>query len=427
MSVRVGRLRCIAAPAVAALLALVLAATVSPRAGGQERRSDEFFRLHYPDTGIRGLGPAPRLPEPARPETPPTTRTRAPDAPATAQRQEQPRPAPRSALPASQPTRPTDEEFPPTKIAAYVGSHPILLGDIAPPVNAALAPYEGKMSAEQLADQRRRLLNQILKNEIDMKILYVQFARSVEPEQLGAIESRLDEEFDRSQLPRLLQQYRTDNPRELEGILRSIGSSVSKERRRFAEQVIAREWLRQQMDPDEEVTHDEMLAYYQAHADEFDYPAKVRWEQLYVSFEKAGGKRAAYRRLAEMGNEVVGGAPLADVARRGSHCPQARHGGAYDWTTQGSLVSDALNAALFSLPVGKLSEIMEDREGFRIVRVVERQEAGRVPFLDAQVEIAKKIKAQRLKTEQAKFLAKARQTVRVWSMFDAEAPVPAGH
>ena len=48
--------------------------------------------------------------------------------------------------------------------------------------------------------------------------------------------------------------------------LREIGSSLEKQRRAFAEQVLAKEMIRQQIDRDEEVTHEEMLARYRARA-----------------------------------------------------------------------------------------------------------------------------------------------------------------
>ena len=56
--------------------------------------------------------------------------------------------------------------------------------------------------------------------------------------------------------------------------------------------------------------------------------------------------------------------------------PTSHEGGRYDWTTKGSLVSDVIDQAIFSLPVGKLSRILEDEKGFHIVRVIEREDCG---------------------------------------------------
>ena len=74
-----------------------------------------------------------------------------------------------------------------------------------------------------------------------------------------------------------------------------------------------------------------------------------------------------------MGNAVLRGASFAVVARRESNGPRAEDGGRYDWTNQGSLASEKLDHAIFSLPVDVMSDIIEDQFGFHIVRVVERK------------------------------------------------------
>ena len=83
-----------------------------------------------------------------------------------------------------------------------------------------------------------------------------------------------------------------------------------------------------------------------------------------------------------------------------------RGGGANDPRTQklaqaidalkqkGDARAEAIQA-IFSLPIGQLSPILEDERGFHIVRVVERQDMSRTPFSELQPEIKKKIKAER--------------------------------
>ena len=54
-----------------------------------------------------------------------------------------------------------------------------------------------------------------------------------------------------------------------------------------------------------------------------------------------------------------------------------------------------LDAAIFSLPVGQLSEVIETKQGFHIIRVLERQDAGKVAFLEAQVKIREKLESEK--------------------------------
>lgn len=70
--------------------------------------------------------------------------------------------------------------------------------------------------------------------------------------------------------------------------------------------------------------------------------------------------------------------------------------------------------------MGKLSQIIEDDDGFHIIRVVQRVDAGRVPFFEAQVEIKEKIKEERRKRHLEEYIVQLREKTRVWTMFDGE-------
>ena len=119
-----------------------------------------------------------------------------------------------------------------------------------------------------------------------------------------------------------------------------------------------------------------------------------------------------------MGNEVFRGASFAAVARRSSHGPTASEGGVYDLTTKGSLRSEVLDQAIFSLPVGRLSKILEDDDGCHIVRVIERQDETFVSFTEAQESIREKIKEQRSGAALREYVKRLREEFPVWTIFD---------
>ncbi len=214
--------------------------------------------------------------------------------------------------------------------------------------------------------------------------------------------------------------------RELEAKWESFGTSVEREKRAFVEKVLAQQWLRQQGKLEDDLVYDvepeQMLAYYREHAAEFEQPARARWEQLTVKKSPGRSREEAYATLAAMGNQVLDGQPFAEVARRHSEGPTAARGGLRDWTTPHSLVSSVLDQALFTLPVGVLSPILEDEQGFHIIRVLERQEASRMPFEEAQVQIREKLLEARRTAKMNEYLAKLREEIPVWTAFDGSKP-----
>ena len=119
-----------------------------------------------------------------------------------------------------------------------------------------------------------------------------------------------------------------------------------------------------------------------------------------------------------MGNEVLAGAPLAAVARAQSDGRTAAAGGLRDWTAKGSLAAEELDRALFVLPIGQLSPILESNTGYHIIRVIDRQDATRTPFPDAQDEIRKKIQQERSDQKAQEYLAKVQRLYPPWTIFD---------
>ena len=123
----------------------------------------------------------------------------------------------------------------------------------------------------------------------------------------------------------------------MEERLQSFGATLKDVQRQFTERTIAGEWLRQRTPKPKEATHDEMLAYDQPHVEEYDYPAKARWEELMIRFDRHNGDpQAAWREMAEIANLAwqqaaatpnVRGAVFEEVAKERSHGFTADRGG----------------------------------------------------------------------------------------------------
>ena len=275
--------------------------------------------------------------------------------------------------------------------------------------------------------QHRALIQQLLHQQIERKLIYQDFLRTVPKEALPNVEQMVNRQFEQTELPKLLEREGAQTRQDLEWKLRAGGSSLDREKRIFMEQAIAEEWIREQVKGEkaDEVTHEQMHTWYQAHLRDFDRPARARWEELTVSFAKHGSDEEAHAAIADMGNQVLAGAPLGDVARARSEGPTAERGGLRDWTNQGSLACEELDRALFALPLGELSKIIQSKTGYHIIRVVERQPARRIPFLEAQKEVREKIRQERFREQYRAYLDKLQKQFPVWTIFDATARKPA--
>ena len=310
--------------------------------------------------------------------------------------------------------------FESTDVIAMVGDHPILAGDLLGQINEALQPYVDQVPESELEKQRVVMMKQFLPQLIDAKLMYLEFERSLPPEALPEAKQKVSEYFMKEELPNLIERAKVDTAQALDAKLRGYGSSLEKQKRMFLERVFASQARAKEIQNDDEVTHEQMLTYYRDHLADYEFASKARWERLMVRFDRFDSKRDAYQAIARMGDQVRFGASLQEVAKRESQGSDAVDGGYHDWTTQGSLVSEQLDRAIFELPLNRLSQIIEDDKGFHIVRVLERQAAGRVSFQEAQAKIKETIKNQRYEEKVQAYLAQLREKTRIWTAFDAE-------
>ncbi len=308
-------------------------------------------------------------------------------------------------------------------VVARVGPEVVLESDlITPSVAEWLEKVTPGLKPEQVRELKMQVYRHLLTQHIESLIVYVDACRTIPEEAIPEIEAKVNQAFDAEQLPKLMQASNVANSLEYEQLLRSRGQSLDRLKKAFFERAIAQQWMQQALDVEAggEIPHAELIAYYQGHLKDYEYPARATFEELCVRFGGSRSREQAWGMLAALGNRVLAGEPFEEVAKQASEGPTASQGGAYDWTNQGSLRSDVIDEAIFSLPVGKLSTILEDEMGLHIIRVTERTDAGRTSFLDAQVGIRETLQMERQKQAIDDYLAKLRERTPVWTIFDDE-------
>ncbi len=305
------------------------------------------------------------------------------------------------------------------EVVARVGPEVVLEADLMTPKALAwLEQVSPGLPPEKIRALKLEICKQVINPHIETLLVYVDACREIPEDKLPEIRANVDKAFDEQQLPRMMEEEGVANSLEYERLLRKRGMSLDRMRKMFFERGLAQEWLRKNVGADEEIPHADLIAWYQNHLDDYAYPAKARFEVLTVKKGLKRSRAAAWDMLAAMGNEVLGGRPFAEVARSRSEGPTASQGGVFDWTGKGSLASETLDEAVFSLPIGELSAILEDDDAVHIVRVIEREAAGRTPFLEAQVGIRSQLLLEQRQAAADEYLNKLRARTPVWTIFD---------
>ncbi|MBN2025099.1 MAG: peptidyl-prolyl cis-trans isomerase [Pirellulales bacterium] len=312
------------------------------------------------------------------------------------------------------------------QIMGRVGTEPILAGEVrAFAVQTVLAELKRRKITppmEEVRDLVDRIWPSYLDHAVEAKLLYVAARRGVPDEAIAQFKDRIAKIFaeEPSGLKQLEETLGVKTREQVEEKLEALGTSLAWQERLFGERIVSQQGLMEEVKQDDPITHEQMLIHYREHLADFESPAQARWEQLMVRFSRYPDKARAWDALARMGNLVQDGADFAEVARKCSDGPTAHNGGARDWTRPGSLVSETLDHAIFALPVGQLSPIIEDAQGYHIVRVVERKDAHRTPFAEAQEKIRDEIRRERFTEGFAAYVKRLKKETPVWTIHDEE-------
>lgn len=131
-------------------------------------------------------------------------------------------------------------------------------------------------------------------------------------------------------------------------------------------------------------TDEEVRAHFAAHRDEYHADEKVEAQHILIkpATDRDDDREIAREKIEGIRLVIEQGQDFDEMAAMHSECPSGqRDGGNLGWFARGQMVS-AFDHAVFSLSVDELSEIVETRFGFHIIRKTGHEPGGPADFDD---------------------------------------------
>lgn len=305
-------------------------------------------------------------------------------------------------------------------VLAQVGNQVILSGDLMANVDRIMEENKQKIPEEYWELQREMLTRALLEQSVESKLIYCDVLRNVPPEGIKQNFKLIDDLFEDSELPARMKKEGVMNREEYEKKLAAEGTCIQKQKYLYREAVFCQQWLMKTIPQSPTVSYIEIDDYYHANIKDFETPPKARWEELVIRKSRFHSREEAYQEITRIGSLVaVQKKPFDQVAKEFSHGVTAADGGAQDWITPGQLASEELEKAIFSQPVGQLSAtIIEDKNCFYVIRVLDRREIVRKPLGDCQGEIHTILKKQKIEQAREEYFKKLRREIPVFTIFD---------
>ena len=305
-----------------------------------------------------------------------------------------------------------------SEVVATINGEPVFADDVLQGFGSRLAEAEKQLPPDKFHAAKKELIRRHLPEVIDRILVLQDVKKTLLPEQMESIQSQLDVGF-RKYTEHLADQMKVASAVEVDEKLRAEGASLSRLRKMFGEQQIARQFLETKAVVKKEVGRSELLKYYNAHIEDYSAPAEVKWQQIVVRFAKHSDKEAAKETMRKAWVAIRKGAPFEDVARKYSDGVSADEGGRWGWIQKGSLADSEIENILFELKKGEVSDLFVRDDRFELVRVEDKRDATTKSFSDVQFEIEKKLLADAEKDARAKVLKDLRADARIKTIFDA--------
>lgn len=176
-------------------------------------------------------------------------------------------------------------------------------------------------------------------------------------------------------------------------------------------------WATEHFRIDETVTEEQLLACYQANPARFMRPAEIRYEQLMAPVAQFDSRDEAKAAIEYVRNRAMG---IAQPPM-GSNRFKAVEAKTFDWTRRDEIGSAKLAQTLFTLSIGAVSEVTEDADGWRVLRVLERHRAGPAPFELVVDAVRQQVLKERREYMQESYLRPLRSRAKIWTAFDGSA------
>lgn len=163
------------------------------------------------------------------------------------------------------------------------------------------------------------------------------------------------------------------------------------------------------------VTDEEIKKFYDDNKDKFKNEETVRASHILIGVDEkasAEDKKKAKEKAELIRKRLVAGEDFAAVAKKESTCPSAPQGGDLGSFSRGQMVPE-FDKVAFALKPGEISDVVETKFGYHIIKVQEKKPAGTVSFDEAKKNIADYLKGQKIQKGVNEYLEKLRKDAKI--------------
>jgi peptidyl-prolyl cis-trans isomerase SurA len=214
-------------------------------------------------------------------------------------------------------------------------------------------------------------------------------------------------------IKRLDQVRQQNNFTSMEALQKAVedqGMSWQDYQANFRNQLLTQEVIRREVGSRVDIGHDDVQKYYNDHKEEFVRPEQVMLADIFLGTEGKTPEQvdAVKKKADDLLARLKKGDDFAELAKRNSEGPTARDGGDLGSFERGQL-SKQLEDTVFAMQKNQLSDVIQTKTGFEILKVEQHYDAGLQPLDKVEQEIENRIYAERMQPILRNYLGELRE------------------
>lgn len=189
-------------------------------------------------------------------------------------------------------------------------------------------------------------------------------------------------------------------------LLQQQGLSYKSLKRQLEQETLSRIYLEQMIkDKVKYISLNDLWDYYQANSKEFAVADRVKWLDLFVSFANFKSMDEAKAHATAAWKNAMAGADFPELVKKYGQGDSNLRDGEGVGQKRGEIQPAEIEPVLFEMEANQVSPLLQTATGYHIVKVVEREKAGTLPF-DERVQslIRMKLSAQVQEKERARIV-----------------------
>lgn len=304
-----------------------------------------------------------------------------------------PAPAPTAPLPSV--ARPEGDAQ--VRIVASIGNAPIYESEVREAVYQRINELM-KVPEAQRAAREKELFNEELRRIIDRELVIDELTATLTKNKQQAALGKLKEAAGKEAEARL-KDFKKDRGIPSEEVFRealqSQGLTVSGIKRQIERGFMMQAYLREKLNPYlDKIGLADVREYYAAHPQEFQAEDRVKWQDLFVAFDRFKTPDEARQYASGMAARAARGADFAKLAAEHGMGDSKFRNGAGIGEKPGEIFPADLEPTILALKQGQIT-VKETEAGLHVLRVAERTYLGLRPYDDKlQAEVKRKLQNQ---------------------------------